>query len=75
VDFGHATESRSRKEKAQEMKQLSHILGMESPTKAAAKGVEKPILRRSARIKELERKLQVEPKIDRVKRGKQTRRK
>jgi tRNA A-37 threonylcarbamoyl transferase component Bud32 len=74
VDFGHAIESRSRKEKAQEIRQLSYILGMDSPTKPAAKAIEKPVLRRSARIKELERKAKVEPKIEQVKRGKSTRR-
>jgi hypothetical protein len=47
---------------------------MDSPTKLAAKAVEKPVLRRSARIEELERKAKVEPKIEQVKRGKSTRR-
>jgi tRNA A-37 threonylcarbamoyl transferase component Bud32 len=74
VDFGHATESRSRKDKSQEIRELSYILGMDSPTKLAAKAVEKPVLRRSARIEELERKAKVEPKIEQVKRGKSTRR-
>ena len=74
VDFGHATESRSRKDKSQEIRELSYILGMDSPTKPAAKAVEKPVLRRSARIKELERKAKVEPKFEQVKRGKSTRR-
>jgi serine/threonine protein kinase len=75
VDFGHATESHSRKEKAQEIRELSHILGMDSPTKPAAKAVEKPVLRRSARIQELQRKAKVEPKNVQVKRGKSTSRK
>jgi hypothetical protein len=46
---------------------------MESPTKPAAKDVEKPVLRRSARIKE--RKAKVEPKNEQVKRAKSTGRK
>ncbi|KAF8504381.1 hypothetical protein F5888DRAFT_1655232 [Russula emetica] len=77
VDFSHATKNRSRKEKAQEIKDLAHILGMDLPTEPAAKDVEHPVvLRRSARIKELEqRKLKVEPKNEQVKRGKSTRRK
>ena len=62
IDFSHATESRSRKEKAQEITELSRILGMDSPTKPVAKDVEKPVLRCSARIKELERKAKVERK-------------
>jgi tRNA A-37 threonylcarbamoyl transferase component Bud32 len=37
VDFSHATESRSRKEKAQEIRELTHILEMDSPTKPAVK--------------------------------------
>jgi predicted Ser/Thr protein kinase len=62
VDFSHATKNCSRKEKTQEIKDLTHILGMDSPSKPAAKGVEKPVvLRRSARIREL-RKSKVEPK-------------
>ncbi len=75
VDFSHATESRSRKEKAQETRELSHIFGMDSPTKLAAKAVEKPVLRRSTRIQELQRKAKVEPKNVQVKRGKSTSRK
>ena len=67
VDFGHAIESRSRKGKVQEIRELSHILGMDSPTKPAAKGVEKPVLRCSARIKELEQKAKVEPKNEQAK--------
>ena len=67
VDFGHAIESRSRKGKVQEIRELSHILGMDSPTKPAPKGVEKPVLRRSARIKELEQKAKVEPKNEQAK--------
>jgi serine/threonine protein kinase len=70
VDFG-----RSRKEKAQEIRELSHIFGMDSPTKPAAKAVEKPVLRRSARIQELQRKAKVEPKNLQVKHGKSTSRK
>ena len=50
IDFGHATESRSRKEKAREIKELSYVLGMNPPRKPAAKDVEKPVLRRSARV-------------------------
>jgi hypothetical protein len=57
VDFSHATESRSLKEKAQEIRELTDILEMESPTKPAAKDVEKPVLRRSARNKGSERKV------------------
>jgi hypothetical protein len=75
VDFSHASESRSRKEKAQEVEELSRILRMKTPTKPAAKAVENPILRRSARIKELERKVEVQTKNVQVKRGKANRRK
>ena len=75
MDFSHAIASRSRKEKAEEIRRLSHILEMESLAKPVAEDLEKPVLRRSARIKELQRKAEVEPKIERVKRGKSTRRK
>ncbi len=75
VDFGHALESRSRMKKAREIRELSHILEMDSPTKPAAKVVEKPVVRRSARIKELQQKVKVEPKNEQVKSGKTTRRK
>ena len=76
VDFSHATNSPSRKEKAQEIKELTYILGMDSSTKPTTKVVERPVvLRRSARIKELEQKLKVEPKNEQFKRGKSTRRK
>ena len=70
VDFSHATNSRSRKEKAQEIKVLAYYLGMDLPTKSV-------VIRRSARIKKLERKLKVELKNKqvRIKRGKTTRRK
>ena len=70
VDFSHATKSRSRKEKAQEIKVLAFYLGMDLPT-------EPVVIRRSARIKKLERKSKVKPKKKqvRVKRGKTTRRK
>ncbi|KAF8504379.1 hypothetical protein F5888DRAFT_1655213 [Russula emetica] len=49
VDFSHATKSRSRKEKAQEIKDLVYILGMDLPTDSepVAKDVD-------VRIKELE---------------------
>jgi predicted HAD superfamily Cof-like phosphohydrolase len=67
VDFSHASESRSRKEKAQEVEELSRILGMKTPTKPAAEAVEKPILRRSARIEDLERKVKVQTKNVQVK--------
>ncbi len=75
VDFSHATKSRSREEEGQEIRELSHILGMDSPTKSATEVVEKPVLRRSARIQELQRKAKVEPKNVQVKRGKSTSRK
>jgi tRNA A-37 threonylcarbamoyl transferase component Bud32 len=74
VDFSHATRSRSRKEKAQEIKELADILRMDLPTKPAAKDVEKPVvIRRSARIKESKRKSKVEPKNKHIKRVKSTR--
>ena len=57
MDFSHASESRSRKEKAQEIKELFHILGMRTPPMPAAQEIEKPVLRRSVRIKELEVKV------------------
>jgi tRNA A-37 threonylcarbamoyl transferase component Bud32 len=72
IDFSHATESHSRREKAQEIRELSHIIRMDSAAKAAAKDVEKPVVRRSARIKELERRSKVEPLIGQAKRGKFT---
>jgi predicted Ser/Thr protein kinase len=40
VDFSHATESRSRKGKAQEIKDLAYILGMDLLTEPVAKDVE-----------------------------------
>jgi serine/threonine protein kinase len=61
IDFSHATESDAEKEKDREIGELSHILGMDPPTKPVVKVVEKPVLRRSARIKELERRANVEP--------------
>ena len=57
------------------MRELSHILGMDSPTEPTVKVVEKPVLRRSARIKELQREPKVEPKKGPIKRGIYTRRK
>jgi len=50
IDFGHATKNRSRKEKAREIRELYYVLGMNPPRKPAAKDVEKPALRRSARV-------------------------
>jgi len=67
IDFSHATESRSEKEKDREFGELTRILDKHFPTKPAIKDVEKPVLRRSARIKELERKANVEPKSERGK--------
>ncbi|KAF8504380.1 hypothetical protein F5888DRAFT_739048 [Russula emetica] len=40
VDFSHATENRSRKRKAQEIKDLAYILGMDLLTEPVAKDVE-----------------------------------
>jgi hypothetical protein len=70
VDFSHASESRSRKEKAQEVEELSRILGIQMPVKPAAQAIVKPILRHSAQIKELERKVKVQMKNVQVKHGK-----
>jgi predicted Ser/Thr protein kinase len=71
VDFSHATKNSSRKEKSQEITDLTHILGMDSPSKPAARRVEKPVvLRRSARIRELEQKSKVGPKKSEGARGK-----
>ena len=75
VDFSHASESRSRKEKTQEIKEIFHILGMNKLATPAAKDVEKPVLRRSARIKELEPKVKVQTNNVQVKRGQAPRRK
>ena len=49
VDFSHATENRSQKEKDEEIKDLAHILRIDLPAEPAAKNVEKfVVLRRSA---------------------------
>jgi len=66
VDFSHATENCSQKEKDREIQDLLHVLKMGlptelAPTEPAAKDEKKPVvLRRSARIqaRELERQLQ-----------------
>ena len=44
VDFSYATVNRSQKEKAQEIKDLAYILGIDSPTEPAAKDVEKHVV-------------------------------
>lgn len=72
MDFSHASESHSPKEKALEIKELSHILGITMPTKSAAKDIEKPVLRRSLQIKESEQKVKVQTKDVQVKYGKAT---
>ena len=63
IDFSHAIESDSREAQAEEVEELCEILGVnrgKARTRPVAKGkVEEPGLRRSARIKELERKAKV----------------
>jgi hypothetical protein len=63
VDFSHATESSSRKAKANEVEELRQILGIDrgnANAKPVVEGtVEEPGLRRSAWIKEQKRKAKV----------------